>query len=48
MQLLDSRVSRMSPNQAPLTLYADYIGGQNSVHRKWHFAAQLDLDDAVG
>jgi len=48
MQLLDSRASRMSPNQALLTLHADYIGGQNSNYRKWYFAAQLDLDDAVG
>ena len=48
MQLLDSRASRMSPNQALLTLHADYIGGQNSNYRKWYFACQLDLDDAVG
>ena len=27
VQLLDSRASRMSPNQALLTLHADYIGG---------------------
>lgn len=38
----------MSPNQALLTLHADYIGGQHSNYRKWYFAAQLDLDDAVG
>ena len=48
MQLLDSRASRMSPHQALLTLHADYIGGQNANYRKWYFAAQLDLDDAVG
>ncbi|KAJ7662107.1 1,3-beta-glucan synthase [Mycena polygramma] len=48
MQLLDSRASRMSPNQALLTLHADYIGGQQANYRKWYFAAQLDLDDAVG
>ena len=30
----------MSPNQALLTLHANY--------RKWYFAAQPDLDDAVG
>ncbi|KAF9078383.1 1,3-beta-glucan synthase [Rhodocollybia butyracea] len=48
MQLLDSRASRMSPNQALLTLHADYIGGHNSNYRKWYFAAQLDLDDAIG
>ena len=48
MQLLDSRASRMSPNQALITLHADYIGGQHANYRKWYFAAQLDLDDAVG
>ncbi|KAH6910702.1 1,3-beta-glucan synthase [Coprinopsis sp. MPI-PUGE-AT-0042] len=48
MQLLDSRASRMTPNQALLTLHADYIGGHNANYRKWYFAAQLDLDDAVG
>ncbi|KAH9914111.1 1,3-beta-glucan synthase component-domain-containing protein [Fomitopsis serialis] len=46
--LLDSRASRMSPNQALLTLHADYIGGRHANYRKWYFAAQLDLDDAVG
>lgn len=48
MHQLDSRASRMSPNQALLTLHADYIGGQNANYRKWYFAAQLNLDDAVG
>ncbi|KZT52774.1 glycosyltransferase family 48 protein [Calocera cornea HHB12733] len=48
MTQLDSRASRMSPNQALLTLHADYIGGQHANYRKWYFAAQLDLDDAVG
>ncbi|KAF8606454.1 1,3-beta-glucan synthase [Ceratobasidium sp. AG-I] len=48
MQLLDSRASRMSPNQALTTLHADYIGGPHANFRKWYFAAQLDLDDAVG
>ncbi|KAJ3501689.1 hypothetical protein NLJ89_g9224 [Agrocybe chaxingu] len=48
MQLLDSRASRMSPHQALITLHADYIGGQNANYRKWYFAAQLDLDDAIG
>ncbi|CAL1704779.1 unnamed protein product [Somion occarium] len=48
MQALDSRASRMSPNQALLTLHADYIGGQHANYRKWYFAAQLNLDDAVG
>ncbi|KAJ8489645.1 hypothetical protein ONZ45_g13510 [Pleurotus djamor] len=48
MQLLDSRASRTSPNQALLTVHADYIGGQQANYRKWYFAAQLDLDDAVG
>ena len=48
MHLLDSRASRMSPNQALLTLHAAYIGGHHANYRKWYFAAQLDLDDAVG
>jgi 1,3-beta-glucan synthase len=48
MQLLDSRASRMTPHQALVSLHADYIGGQNANYRKWYFAAQLDLDDAVG
>ncbi|KAF8582242.1 glycosyltransferase family 48 protein [Ramaria rubella] len=38
----------MTPNQALLTLHADYIGGHHANYRKWYFAAQLDLDDAVG
>jgi 1,3-beta-glucan synthase len=38
----------MSPNQALTTLHADYIGGPNANYRKWYFAAQLNLDDAVG
>ncbi|KAI1646897.1 glycosyltransferase family 48 protein [Daldinia loculata] len=48
MVLLDSRASRMTPNQALLSLHADYIGGENANYRKWYFAAHLDLDDAVG
>ncbi|KAG8744009.1 1,3-beta-D-glucan synthase [Ceratobasidium sp. 414] len=48
MNLLDSRASRMSAEQALTTLHADYIGGQHANYRKWYFAAQLDLDDAVG
>lgn len=48
MQLLDSRASRMSASQALLTVHADYIGGPHANYRKWYFAAQLDLDDAVG
>nr|POE48797.1 1,3-beta-glucan synthase component fks1 [Quercus suber] len=48
MILLDSRASRMSPNQALLSLHADYIGGENANYRRWYFAAHLDLDDAVG
>ena len=38
----------MTPNQALLTVHADYIGGQHANYRKWYFAAQLNLDDAVG
>lgn len=48
MTLLDSRASRMTPNQALLSLHADYIGGDNANYRRWYFAAHLDLDDAVG
>ncbi|KAH9951333.1 1,3-beta-glucan synthase [Amylocystis lapponica] len=48
MQLLDSRASRMTPNQALITVHADYIGGPHANYRKWYFAAQLNLDDAVG
>ncbi|KAI9150152.1 1,3-beta-glucan synthase component FKS1 [Paramyrothecium foliicola] len=48
MVLLDSRASRMTPNQALLSLHADYIGGDNANYRKWYFAAHLDLDDSVG
>ncbi|KAI1491749.1 family 48 glycosyltransferase [Biscogniauxia mediterranea] len=48
MILLDSRASRMTPNQALLSLHADYIGGDNANYRKWYFAAHLDLDDAIG
>lgn len=38
----------MTPSQALLTLHADYIGGHHANYRKWYFAAQLNLDDAVG
>jgi 1,3-beta-glucan synthase len=48
MVLLDSRASRMTPNQALLSLHADFIGGENANYRKWYFAAQLDLDDSIG
>ena len=48
MMLLDSRASRMTPNQALLSLHADFIGGDNANYRKWYFAAQLDLDDSIG
>lgn len=48
MTLLDSRASRMPPNQALLTLHADYIGGDNANYRKWYFAAQMDLENVTG
>lgn len=48
MVQLDSRASRMAPTQALVTLHADYIGGEHANYRKWYFAAQLDLDDAIG
>jgi len=35
MHLLNSRASRVSPEQALLTIYADYIGGQHASYRKW-------------
>ncbi|CAG8558559.1 9541_t:CDS:2, partial [Ambispora leptoticha] len=47
MIMLDSRASRMSPAQALLTLHADYIGGENANYRKWYFASQMDVDDAL-
>ncbi|EGG11955.1 family 48 glycosyltransferase [Melampsora larici-populina 98AG31] len=31
-----------------VTLHADYIGGEHANYCKWYFAAQLDLDDAIG
>ncbi len=31
-----------------MTIHADYIGGEHANYRKWYFAAQLDLDDAIG
>jgi len=48
LRLLDSRASRMDPNQALRSLHADYIGGTNSNFKKWYFSAQLDIDDTVG
>ncbi|CDK25604.1 unnamed protein product [Kuraishia capsulata CBS 1993] len=48
MVMLDSRASRMAPAQALLSIHADYIGGDSSNYKKWYFAAQLDVDDAVG
>lgn len=48
LTLLDSRASRMTPNQALLSLHADYIGGDQANYRKWYFAAQIDLDDEIG
>lgn len=38
---LDSRSSRMSPDQALTTLHADYIGGEHANYRRWYFAAQV-------
>jgi 1,3-beta-glucan synthase len=48
LTLLDSRASRMTPNQALLSLHSDYIGGDGANYKKWYFAAQFDLDDEVG
>jgi 1,3-beta-glucan synthase len=38
----------MFTSQALTTVYADYIGRHHANYRKWCFAAQLDLDNAVG
>ncbi len=35
-------------NQAFISLHADYIRGHNANYCKWYFAAQLDLNDAIG
>lgn len=48
MVMLDSRASRMGTQLALVTLHADYIGGFNANFRRWYFASQLDMDDAVG
>ncbi|WBW74872.1 cell wall and secondary septum 1,6 branched 1,3-beta-glucan synthase catalytic subunit Bgs4 [Schizosaccharomyces osmophilus] len=48
MILLDSRASRMTPDQALLTLHADYIGSDLANYKKWYFAAQMDREDALG
>lgn len=42
MTQLDSRASRMSPNQALLSLHSDYIGGQHANYKLWYFSAQLN------
>ena len=47
MQLLDSRASRMTPNEALLTLHADYLGGPHANYQQWRFAVQLDLTKAI-
>jgi 1,3-beta-glucan synthase len=48
LHLLDSRASRMGPNHYLITLRAGCIGRRHANHRKWYFAVQLNLDDAVG
>ncbi|KAJ5033309.1 1,3-beta-glucan synthase component-domain-containing protein, partial [Bipolaris maydis] len=48
MTLLDSRASRMSPNQALLSLHATTSGGGECQLPPLVLAAHLDLDDAVG
>ncbi|KAI8137499.1 1,3-beta-glucan synthase component-domain-containing protein [Fennellomyces sp. T-0311] len=45
MVMLDSRSSRMKPQQALDTLHADYIGGEGANYRRWYFAAQMDVID---
>lgn len=48
MVMLDSRSSRMPSDVALKSLHAEYIGGPHANYRKWYFAVQLDLDEAVG
>ena len=48
MTLLDLETSRITPNQALVSIYTDYISGDNINYRKWYFAAYLALDDIVG
>lgn len=48
MTMLDSRSSRMAPEQALISLHSDYIGGDTANYKKWYFAAQLDMDDEIG
>lgn len=48
LTMLDSRSSRMPGTKALQSLHAEYIGGPHANYRKWFFAAQLDLDEAVG
>ncbi|CAC00551.1 1,3-beta-glucan synthase component bgs3 [Schizosaccharomyces pombe] len=45
MVMLDSRASRMTPQEALLTLHADYIGGPQSNFKKWYFACKMDQFD---
>ncbi|KAI9019406.1 glycosyltransferase family 48 protein [Phycomyces nitens] len=47
MTMLDSRAARMSPKLALHTIHAEYIGGPDANYRKWYFAAQLDIHDAI-
>jgi hypothetical protein len=37
----------MTPDNALVTLHADYIGGPNANYRQWYFASRIYLDDAI-
>jgi 1,3-beta-glucan synthase len=45
MVMLESRSSRMSTEQALVSLHADYIGGESSNYKKWYFVTQLEVDE---
>lgn len=45
MVMLNSRSSRMSTEQALLSLHADYIGGEHANYKKWYFVTQVDVDN---
>ncbi|WBW73469.1 cell wall 1,3-beta-glucan synthase catalytic subunit Bgs3 [Schizosaccharomyces osmophilus] len=45
MVMLDSRSSRMAPQDALLSVHADYIGGPHANFKKWYFASRMDQFD---
>lgn len=46
MVQVDSRASRLTCEEAIITLHADYIGGENANYRKWYYATMLSVDGA--